>query len=148
MLSNAYCQVISLVFAKFGALHKKGVLFMDTLAIIKRIEMRITELGMSKADFYKISGISSASYSQWNTGLYKPSEKKLRSAAECLGVSYEYLAFGHSETEKAPTESGERQVSDDDIKFALFGGGGEITDAMYEEVKQFAAFVKNRGRKD
>ena len=52
------------------------------------------------------------------------------------------------DNKKAPTESGERQVSDDDIKFALFGGSGEITDAMYEEVKQFAAFVKNRGRKD
>ena len=117
---------------------------MDTLAIIKRIEMRLTELGMSKADFYKISGISSASYSQWNTGLYKPSEKKLRSAAECLGVSFEFLAFGLNEKEKAPTESGERHVSDDDIKFALFGGSGEITDAMYREVKEFAALVKLR----
>lgn len=48
------------------------------------------------------------------------------------------------ETEKAPTKTGERSVSDDDIKFALFGGGDEITDAMYEEVKQFAAMVKLR----
>ena len=64
---------------------------MDTLAIIKRIELRLTELGMSKADFYKLSGISSASYSQWNTGKYKPSESKLRGAAECLDVSFEYL---------------------------------------------------------
>ena len=66
--------------------------------------------------------------------------------AAYFGVSVGYLLG--EEAEKAPTESGERQVSDDDIKFALFGGGGEITDAMYEEVKQFAAFVKNRGRKD
>ena len=35
-------------------------------------------------------------------------------------------------------------VDKNDIKFALFGGDGEITDAMYEEVLQFAAFVKNR----
>ena len=35
-------------------------------------------------------------------------------------------------------------VTDDDIKFALFGGDGEITDAMYDEVKQFAAFIKQR----
>ena len=118
---------------------------MDTLAIIKRIEMRISELGMAKADFYKQSGISSASYSQWNTGLYRPSEKKLRSAAECLGVSYEYIRYGASaDNEKAPTNSGERSVSDDDIKFALFGGDGEITDSMYEEVRRFAAFVKQR----
>lgn len=118
---------------------------MDTLAIIKRIELRLAELGMSKAGFYKLSGISSASYSQWNTGKYKPSESKLRSAAECLGVSFEYLCYGvEQKTEKAPTAAGERSVSDDDIKFALFGGDGEITDAMYEEVRRFADYVKQR----
>ena len=37
-----------------------------------------------------------------------------------------------------------RPVSDEDIKFALFGGDGDITDAMYEEVKRFAAFIKHR----
>lgn len=35
-------------------------------------------------------------------------------------------------------------VSDEDIKFALFGGDGNITDAMYDEVKRFAAFLKQR----
>ena len=118
---------------------------MDTLAIIKRIEMRLSELGMSKADFYKISGISSASYSQWNTGMYKPSEKKLRSAAKCLGVSYEYLCNGaQNEIEKAPAESGKREVTEEDIQFALFGGKDEITEAMYDEVKKFAAYLKQR----
>lgn len=116
---------------------------MDTLAIIKRIELRIAELGMSKADFYKESGISSASYSQWNTGRYKPTEKKLASAAACLGVSLEYLRDGE-ETKKAPTDEGERVVSDEDIMFALFGGKGNITEAMYEEVKEFARFVYQR----
>lgn len=46
--------------------------------------------------------------------------------------------------EKAPADPGKRSVSDDDIKFALFGGDGEITDAMYDEVRRFAAFVKQR----
>lgn len=41
-------------------------------------------------------------------------------------------------------KDGERQISDDDIKFALFGGDGEITDAMYDEVKRFAQMVKLR----
>lgn len=44
---------------------------------------------------------------------------------------------------KAPTDS-KRKVSDDDIKFALFGGDSEITDAMYDEVKRFAQMVKLR----
>ncbi len=120
---------------------------MDTLAIIKRIELRIAELGMSKADFYKQSGISSASYSQWNTGRYKPTEKKLASAAACLGVSMEYLRDG-TETKKAPTESGERKFKDDEIMFALSRGGEqEITVEMFEEVKRFAAYVAQRENK-
>ena len=32
---------------------------------------------------------------------------------------------------------------DDDIKFALFGGG-PVSDAQYEEVKQFVRFIKER----
>lgn len=35
-------------------------------------------------------------------------------------------------------------VTDEDIKFALFGGDGDITDSMYDEVKRFAAFLKQR----
>ena len=42
------------------------------------------------------------------------------------------------------TESGRRGVSDADIKFALFGGDGDITDEMFDEVKRFAQFVKHR----
>ena len=45
---------------------------------------------------------------------------------------------------EGPEGSRAQKVSDEDIMFALFGGDGEITDAMYEEVKQFAAFVKTR----
>lgn len=46
---------------------------------------------------------------------------------------------------EASTEQAHRVMDKEEIKFALFGGDGEITDAMYEEVLQFAAFVKNRG---
>ena len=154
---------------------------MDTLAIIKRIEMRLSQIGMSKSEFYDRSGISSASFSQWRTGTYKPSRKKLAKAADVLSVPVDYLTgrvtlnddgysfsdgsgygggfasgagFGdgsgyggpmpREEAKKAPTNSGERKVSDDDIKFALFGGDGEITDEMFAEVKRFAEMVKLR----
>lgn len=115
---------------------------MDTLAIIKRIELRIAELGLTKADFYKQSGISSASYSQWNTGKYNPTDCKLQKAAEVLGVSFEYLRYGKKE--KAPADNGKRSVSDDDIKFALFRGREDITDEMYQEVLGFADYIMRR----
>jgi len=119
---------------------------MDTLAIIKRIEIRLAEIGMSKADFYEKSGVTSASYSQWNTGKFNPTPKKLRSAAECLGLSYDYLVTGSEQNEKTPTPEGERESSNDDIKFALFGTR-EIDDDVIEQVKAFAKFAREN-RKD
>ena len=60
-----------------------------------------------------------------------------------LGISAEEILNG-PENKNAPTGTGERLVSDEDIKFALFGGDGEITDEMYQEVKEFAALIKLR----
>lgn len=57
------------------------------------------------------------------------------------------IVSAYAKTEKAPTVNGERSVSDDDIKFALFGGDGDITDEMYEEVEDFAEYIKKRGPK-
>ena len=85
---------------------------------------------------------------KWESGVSEPPLKIVHALADLFNVDITDLTNSDLEYGIAPTDTGERQVSDDDIKFALFGGSGEITDAMYEEVKQFAAFVKNRGRKD
>ena len=77
---------------------------MDTLAIIKRIEIRLTELGMSKAEFYERSGVSSASYSQWNTGKYNPSKVKLQKIADVLGLDIDYLCYGVTQKENSTSE--------------------------------------------
>lgn len=69
-------------------------------------------------------------------------EKNVYGIYDCFRVYFAERGF--SSKGKAPTLEGERSVSDDDIKFALFGGDGEITDAMYEEVKRFAQMVKLR----
>jgi transcriptional regulator with XRE-family HTH domain len=79
---------------------------MDTLAIIKRIEMRLSEIGMSKTDFYAQSGISSATFSQWRTGTYKPSRKKLSNAATVLGLSVDYLINGRIADEQLSLANG------------------------------------------
>ena len=63
--------------------------------------------------------------------------------AAYFGVSVGYLLG--EETEKAPTVTDERKFKDDEIMFALSRGGeAEITEAMYEEVKNFARFVAQR----
>lgn len=87
-------------------------------------------------------GISRTSTAKWREGAI-PRGVTLQKLADYFGVTTDYL-LTREETKKAPTPDGERIVSDDDIKFALFGGDGEITDAMYDEVKRFAQMVKLR----
>jgi transcriptional regulator with XRE-family HTH domain len=89
------------------------------------------------------AGISKSLVTKWRTNnVQDPSPDVARKLANYFNMTIAELLG--EETKKAPTVSSERAVSDDDIKFALFGGSGEITDAMYREVKEFAALVKLR----
>ena len=87
-------------------------------------------------------GLSNSITTKWKKTGATPGGETLQRIATYFGVTTDRLLG--KENIKAPTASGERSVSDEDIKFALFGGDGEITDAMYQEVKEFAALVKLR----
>ena len=80
-------------------------------------------------------GLNRSAVAKWKAG-GKPNGNTAAKLAEYLGVTTDFLLTGQV--------GAKPRVTDDDIKFALFGGDGEITDAMYEEVKQFAAFVRQR----
>jgi transcriptional regulator with XRE-family HTH domain len=56
----------------------------------------------------------------------------------------EYLARKEAEAKKAPepSQTARPEVSEEDIKYALFGDAGEITDEMFDEVKEFVKFLK------
>lgn len=55
--------------------------------IVARINALLAAKGIPKQQFYKDCGITSASYSLWNTGKTNPSMKNLKIIAEYLGVS-------------------------------------------------------------
>ena len=82
----------------------------DVKEVIKRVEVRLAEIGMSKSEFYRKSGISSASFSQWNTGVNSPSMKKLKNASDCLGVSLDYLLTGEQKEKPAPQRDGLKEI--------------------------------------
>ena len=54
----------------------------------------------------------------------------------------------HTDAQKNPAEESQQEhrpeISDDDIKFALWGGAEGVTDEMFEEVRQYAEMVKMR----
>ena len=85
-------------------------------------------------------GLNRSAVAKWKSG-GKPNGSTAAKLADYFDVTTDYL-LGQSE-EKAPGEK-TRVISDEEIKFALFGGDGEITDAMYDELKKFAAFIKQR----
>ena len=95
---------------------------------------------VSQQDVADYLGITRQAYSHYEVGRRKPDYETLLKLAEFYGVSVLDLL----EAEKAPTLEGERKVSDEDIKFALFGGSGDITEAMMDEGRSFAAYVKQR----
>lgn len=95
--------------------------------------------GLTQRQLADRLGVSNTSVSNWEKDLSRPDADLIQALCAALNLQPNdfYGAEGKSSGEP-------RAVSDDDIKFALFGGDGEITDAMYDEVRRFAAFIKQR----
>ncbi len=73
------------------------------------------------------------------------SAKTADKIASYFGVTVGYLLG--TETDKAPTPEGERQISDDDMMFALWGDSEEMDQADLDDVKRYADYVRERKRK-
>ena len=88
-------------------------------------------------------GFSNGYIAQLRKGTF-PADR-LADIAAYLSVSTEYLLTGE-ENKKAPTENGERSMSDEELKFALWGDCQDIDEADLEDVRRYAAFVRERKR--
>lgn len=95
---------------------------------------------LSAVNMQKIANYFNVSTDIFNEGVF---EETLPNNADMKMLQDIQLKFSLKK-KNAPTLEGERKVSDEDIKFALFGGSGDITDAMMDEVRSFAAYVKQR----
>lgn len=88
----------------------------------------------------KAIGLSTATATKWKNGTI-PNGEALAKIADYLGCSIDYL-LGRSDHPDRQAA----QLTDSDLKFALFGGEKGITDAQLDEVKKFAAFIKERDK--
>lgn len=111
-----------------------------TFVFFDRFQSLCKDRGISVYRACTDIGLNRSAVAKWKSG-GKPNGTTAAKMAEYFGVTTDYLLC---ETEIPPAPVGRREVSDEEIKFALFGGDGEITDAMYDEVKRFAAFIKQR----
>lgn len=82
--------------------------------------------------------------SQYVSGKTAPGQYKLFVLAKALNVSEAWL-MGYDvpmEREKEKKSNQSKEVSDEDIMFALFGG--KVSDETFNEVKRFAAYIKDK----
>lgn len=93
--------------------------------------------GISETAALQEIGLSSGNLKNWKDGR-TPKTNVLNKVALYFGVSMDYL-LGKTEIRN--------DVNDEDIKFALFGGTDEITDEIYNEVKSFAQYIKEKYKK-
>lgn len=63
---------------------------MDAPAFVKLVEDELQRRGISKGKFYKESGISSATLSQWRCNIYSPSSENIRKIEDYLDISFEF----------------------------------------------------------
>ena len=62
--------------------------------ILTRVVEELREQRIPRQQFYDESGVSSGSFSQWNTGSRKPSMESIQKMASYLDVPVDYLLTG------------------------------------------------------
>lgn len=100
--------------------------------LFDRVKTLCDQRGITVAEMERNSGLGERSTYNWKRT--SPTTDKLQKVADYFDVSVDFLLGRDTGA----------SVTDDDIKFALFGGDSEITNEQFEEVKRFAQFVKER----
>ena len=111
--------------------------------IVARINTLLAQKGIQKKDFFSACGITSATFSQWNTGEIKsPRKKSLKRVADFLGVSVEYLLYGDGEEKESAPDPKTEGVSP--TVQELFDFIDTATDAELNELLRYAQFLMSK----
>lgn len=110
-----------------------------------KLQALCDEKGIAMSALLDQVGMSRGNMARWKDGLTPKPATQIK-LAEALGVDRELLQEKPESEDRKQEDPAAKscEVSDDDIKFALFGGA-KVTDAQYEEVKRFAKYIADRG---
>jgi len=116
------------------------------MTIAEKIKALRKQSGMTQTELGELLGVKKNAVSKWECGRVEDIPAgKIKHMAQIFRVPPSYLIDNEA---RKPVPRPGSEVTDEDIKFALFGGDQVITDEMYDEVKLFAAFVKSRAKQD
>ena len=115
------------------------------MSIGKRMKERRKALGYSVEDIAARLGKSPATVYRYESGdIEKLPGDLIAPLAEMLNTSPAYLLG----LEEAQPKATPRAITDQELKFALWGDTDTIDDADLAAVRQYAAFIKERKRKE
>ena len=116
------------------------------MTIAEKIKTLRKQAKLTQTELGEMLGVQKNAVSKWECGRVTDIPAgKIKAMAQIFQVPPSYLI--DDEAKNAPAAASEGAIRDEDVKFALFGGDEDVTDEMFEEVKQFAAFVKARNKK-
>ena len=110
---------------------------MDGLAFVQMVEIELKKRGITKEQFYRESGISSATMSQWRKRIYSPSSAAIKKIESYLGV-----VFSIEQKDSAPTltEKDRRDIARDlEDMMAHLDSAGDLMfdgDPMSDEARE------------
>ena len=100
----------------------------------------LTERNQSQVEIARLLQVSTSTVSSWSQATRMPRMDKIEQLAAHFGVPKSYFIEAEGENAPRPTQ--------EDIKFALFGGDvEEITDDMFQDVLRYAQFIKEKKEK-
>lgn len=123
----------------FVKITKRRVHILDTL---DRIMQLLKEQRKTQKQLMDYLGLGKTAFTGWKNGSNTSYKKHLDKIAEFFDVSADYL-LGKTENRRPKTD----KITEKDIKFALFGDS-DVTDQMYDDVKDFVQYIKNKYKKD
>ena len=109
-----------------------------------RLKSARLEKGYTQLQVSNLTSIGNKTISDYERGITEPDAETIAVLATLYDVSTDYLLCKTNDKKHNIVHI----VSENDIKVALFDGDKDVTDEMWEEVKSFARFVKQKHKKD
>lgn len=101
-------------------------------------------MGLTQTELGEKVGVKKNAVSKWECGRVEDiPTSTIKALSALFNVPPSYLIDDEG-SEKAPTETGERSVSDAELKFALWGNSEDMDDDDLADVRRYAAFVRER----
>lgn len=117
--------------------------------MLKLRELR-KNCGLTMKELGAEIGVAESTISQYETGKRQPDYETLLKLGEFFGVSMDYILTGE-EAKKSPSETGEGEVTDRQVKAAFFHGTDmteEEMDAAWDDVMDLRELVLKRRERE